>query len=173
LLNRTGMSSAVSELERKMDFSDYFHLLPETRLHRLGHFYIFPSLVLVMLGILGSIQLKKYNPIFFRISIVIYIAAISWVIVMPQHALIHIFTLRHVAIFVGIVVGFGLLKYKSVLVAHWKNRKFLFLAGHGIIIAYTVFYAALNTVYFVYLKYGLLYPHLGTGNYELIDHFLF
>ncbi len=172
LMNRTGVSSEVSELARKMDFTDYFYFLPKTRLHRLGHFYIFPSLVVVLLGVLGIVQLKKSNPVFFRVAIVIYIAALSWVFVMPQHALIHIFTLRHVAIFVGIVIGFGLIKYKAILTAHWQNRKYLFLAGHFVILAYSLFYIAINTVYFVYLKYGLLYPHLGHDNYEMFDRFL-
>jgi hypothetical protein len=39
-------------------------------------------------------------------------------------------------------------------------------------LAYTLIYIAINTVYFVYLKYGIMYPHLGNSNYELIDHFL-
>lgn len=173
LLNRTGASGAVSELQRSMDFSDYFHLLPQTRLHRLGHFYILPSLMVVLLGILGAIQLKKMNPVFFRVAMVIYIAVISWIFVMPQHALIHIFTLRHVGIFVGIVAGLGLIRYKTILVAHWKARKYVWLSGHAVLIVYSLVYAGINTVYFVYLKYGFLYPHLGTGNFELTDHFLF
>jgi len=172
LLNRTGAEAAASELARKMDFKDYFFLLPKTRLHRLGHFYIFPSLVLILLGILGALQLRKRNKVFFRVAIVIYLAAINWSFVMPQHALIHIFTLRHIAIFVGIVSGFGLIRYRAILLQHWQGRRYLYLTGHLVLIAYTVFYAAVNTVYFVYLKYGFLYPHLGRDHYELFDRFL-
>ncbi|KAA5533609.1 hypothetical protein F0919_13805 [Taibaiella lutea] len=171
-LNRTGASADVSELQRTMHFSDYVYLLPKTRLHRLGHFYIFPSLVIILFGILGLIQLKKHFPSFYRIAVVIYIASVSWAFVMPQHALIHIFTLRHIGIFIGIVIGFGLIKYKEILVLHWKSKNYLLLSGHVIILGYSVFYIAINTVYFVYLKYGLLYPHLGTDNFELFDYFL-
>lgn len=172
LLNRTGMSSEASELSRKMVFGDYLYLLPKTRIHRLGHFYIFPSLVVILLGILGAIRLRKYNPVFFRVALVIYIAAVSWIFVMPQHALIHIFTLRHIAIFVGIVIGFGLLYYKEILLRHWRGKQYLYLSGHLIILSYSLFYVAVNTVYFVYLKYGLLYPHLGRDGFELFDRFL-
>ncbi len=173
LVNRTGGAAETSELQRKMDFNDYFYLLPEVRLHRLGHFYIFPSLVVIFLSILGCIQLKKHNSVLFRMALVIYIAAISWIFVMPQHALIHIFTLRHIAIFIGMVIGFGLIRYRKMVTSHWNERQYLLITLDVIVIGYSIVYAAINTVYFVYLKYGLLYPHLGKDNFELIDHFLF
>lgn len=172
LLNRTGRSADISELQRKMQLSDYFYLLPQIRLHRIGHFYIFPTVVILLLGILGAIQLKKTNPIFFRIALVIYLASLSWAIVMPQHALIHIFTLRHLGIFIGIVLGFGLIEYRAIMLQHWQKRQYPFLAIHAIIVVYAVFYISINTVYFVYLKYGYLYPLLGKDNFELFDHFL-
>lgn len=76
------------------------------------------------------------------------------------------------AIFMGVILGFGLIKYRYILAEHWHRRKYLFLAGHIIILAYTIFYVFINTVFFVYLKYGYLYPALGSDNFELFDHFL-
>lgn len=173
LLNRTGRSAENSELERTMTFSDYIFKLPRTRLQRLGHFYIFPSLIVVLLGILGAVQIRKYNRTLFRLLVVIYIASISWVLVMPQHALIHIFTLRHLSVLIGMVSGFGIVRYYSLIKQHWQERKYAFLTIHTLLLAYTFSYIAVNTVYFVYLKYGYLYPNLGTDKYELLDSVFF
>ncbi|MBL7767222.1 MAG: hypothetical protein JNJ58_14075 [Chitinophagaceae bacterium] len=172
-INRTGGESGSSELGRAMGLRDYLGLLPKTRIHRLGHFYIFPSLVLFMLGILGLLRIRRYDDQLFRLSIVIYLACVSWIFVMPQHALIHIFTLRHMGIFMGLVLGFGLIAYVQLLKQHFSEKKYVFIGLHSLVILYSIFYAGLNTVYFVYLKYGYLYPHWGTDNYEVIDHFLF
>jgi hypothetical protein len=100
-------------------------------------------------------------------------AALSWSFVMSQHALIHIFTLRHSALFIGLTIGYGLTLYWKQVVASFNQKKVLAIAIHSILITYSIVYIAINTVYFVYLKFGILYPHLGSNKYELIDHFLF
>jgi hypothetical protein len=173
LLNRTGRSADKSELERVMTFSDYIYELPRTRLQRLGHFYIFPSLIVVLLGILGAVQIRKYDRSLFRLLVVIYIASISWVLVMPQHALIHIFTLRHLSVLIGMVIGFGIVYYYSLIKKHWQERRYAFLLIHTLLVVYSFSYIAVNTVYFVYLRYGFLYPSLGTDKYELLNSIFF
>lgn len=173
LLNRTGRSADKSELERVMTFSDYIYELPRTRLQRLGHFYIFPSLIVVLLGILGAVQIRKYDRSLFRLLVVIYIASISWVLVMPQHALIHIFTLRHLSVLIGMVIGFGIVYYYSLIKKHWQERRYAFLVIHTLLVVYSFSYIAVNTVYFVYLRYGFLYPSLGTDKYELLNSIFF
>jgi hypothetical protein len=159
------------ELGRKMGVWDYLYLLPETRLRRLGHFYIFPSTMIVLFYILGMIQLKRHNLTIFKMTLIMYAAALSWAFIMPQHALVHIFTLRHIAIFIGLTIGTGLIQYKNIVINHWKNRKYLMLSVHAILIAYSIFYIGVNTIYFVYLKFGILYPHLGVGSFRISESF--
>lgn len=170
--HRTGSDDRWSEIGRVMSLWDYVNFLPETRLHRLGHFYSFPSLVIVMLGILGLTELRRLDNSMYRIAIVIYIAAISWIFVMPQHALIHIFTLRHIGIFIGLVCGLGILKYKNIIAAHLLKKDYLLLSVHAVILAYSGTYFAINTVYFLYIKYGWCYPRFGMDNFELTNYFL-
>lgn len=170
--HRTGSDDRWSEIGRVMSFWDYVQFLPETRLHRLGHFYSLPSLVVIMLGILGLVELRRMDNSMYRVAIVIYIAAISWMFVMPQHALIHIFTLRHIGIFIGLVCGLGMIKYKNIIAAHWQKKDYLFLSVHSVILLYSITYFAINTVYFLYIKYGWCYPKLGTDNFELTNYFL-
>jgi len=170
--HRTGSDDRWSEIGRAMSFWDYIQLLPETRLHRLGHFYLFPSFVVIGLAILGLIDLRnKYNQIY-RVAIVIYLASISWMLVMPQHALIHIFTLRHIGIFMGLTLGLGIVSFIKHIKAHWNKKDYLFLSIDVIVIIYSLTYFAINTVYFLYMKYGWFYPQFGTDNFELTNYFL-
>lgn len=173
LTHRTGGESSKSELGRKMYLSDYIYLLPKTRIHRLGHFYIFPSLMIIFFYLLGLWHLYKTNKQLFKLAFVLMVAALSWSFVMSQHALIHIFTLRHSALFIGLTIGYGLTLYWKQVVASFNQKKVLAIAIHSILITYSIVYIAINTIYFVYLKFGILYPHLGSNKYELIDHFLF
>lgn len=173
LLRTGGEGNHASELGRAMRWDDYVFLLPKTRLHRLGHFYLFPSLVIVGLGLLGMWQLKKTNDHLFRIACVFYLAAFSWILVMPQHALIHIFTLRHMAIFLGLVLGYGMYAYAGLVRQHLQQKAIPFLVLHSVVLAYSAAYILVNTIYMLYLKFGYLYPMLGKESYELIDHFSF
>jgi hypothetical protein len=168
-LNRVGADASYSELERKMTIKDYVLLLPKTRFHRLGHFFIFPSIVIIFLSFFGLRALKKFNPTFFRVAIVIYLASISWTLVMPQHALIHIFTIRHLGIFVGVTMGFGLIWYKNRVLDHFRQRNYLLLSLDALVITYSFIYFIINTFYYLYIKFGWFYPHFGNDKYELFD----
>ncbi len=170
--HRTGTDDRWSEIGRVMSFWDYIQALPETRLHRLGHFYSFPSLVVVMLAIIGLIELRRKYLAIYRVAIVIYIASISWMFIMPQHALIHIFTLRHIGIFLGLAMGLGIVAYWKIIVAHFHKRDYLLLSIHSVILIYSLTYFGINTFYFLYVKYGWCYPKFGTDNFELVNQFL-
>jgi len=174
MLERTvGGGSKQNELGRAMTLHDYIWLLPKTRLHRLGHFYIFPSFVIIGLGILGFLQVKKKSAQLFKIVLVVYLASLSWLFVMPQHALIHIFTLRHIGLFLGLVLGYGILRYKEMIITHYREKKYIYMTLHSVVLGYSFLYAMINTFYFVYLCFGWAYPSFGTHKYELINQFLF
>ncbi len=171
-VTRTGIREGFSELGRKMTWQDYLILLPKTRFIRLGHFYILPSAVLIIICGLGLAEIKKRNKQLFHLCIVVYMACLSWTLLMMQHALIHIFTLRHVAIFVALTIGFGLYKYKEIVLYDFKNKYFFKIAIHSLVILYSITYASINTVYFLYIKYAFCYPHLGVNTYEVDSFFL-
>jgi ABC-type multidrug transport system fused ATPase/permease subunit len=169
---RTGATTGYSELGRAMTWKDYIYLLPKTRFERLGHFYLFPSIVLIGLCILGLIEIKKHNNQLFKLGLVIYIACISWTLLMSQHALIHIFTLRHLAIFIGLTLGFGLVKYMAIMRQDFTQKNRLKCIFHSVVVLYSVVYFSVNTFYFLYIKYGFAYPYLGTDTYESAIKFL-
>lgn len=168
---RTGVAEGYSELGRKMTLHDYLFLLPYTRFIRLGHFYLFPSIILIGLCFQGLLKIKSLNKTLFQLCIVVYLACISWTLLMMQHALIHIFTLRHLAIFVALTLGFGLVAYYEIIKKHIQERKFAWIILHSVIIIYATTYIGINTVYFLYLKYGFMYPHLGTSTFEVTGFF--
>lgn len=168
---RTGVTEGYSELGRKMTLRDYVYFLPQTRFIRLGHFYLFPSAVLIGLCITGLLKIKSLNKTLFQLCLVVYFSCISWTFLMAQHALIHIFTLRHLAIFVALTLGFGLVSYfeKLKIDFHKKNKSMFVL--HVMMIAYSIVYFGINTFYFLYLKYGFMYPHFGTSTFEVTSMF--
>ncbi len=172
-VNRTGGENAQSELGRAMNWKDYLITLPKTRFQRLGHFYLFPSVVIFIIGILGIRKIKNTDKELFKVAAVIYIACVSWIVAMPQHALIHIFTLRHMAVFLSIVLGYGIIEYYGIVKKHFLASKKGWIAVHAVLILYTTMYTILNTVYVMYMKYGLFYPHLGKENYDIINSIFF
>lgn len=172
-INRTGGDSNWSELGHAMTLNDYLFLLPKTRFNRLGHFYILPTITLIYVGFLGLKSIYSKNKELFRLSMVIYVACISWIFVMPQHALIHVFTLKHMAILMGIIIGVGILQYLEILKKHFAEKKYSFLLAHSVFISYSIVYVAINTVYLLYLKFGLAYPNFGKEPYYVIDNFFF
>lgn len=170
---RIGVDKKHSEIGRTMHLNDYLVLLPKTRIQRLGHFFIFPSLVLIYFYCLAFIHFYQSNRLLFKIAIVFFIASLSWCFIMPQHALVHLFTLRHNAIFLGIILGYGILEFKKIVQTSYLEKKYFSFGFHAILAMYSVVYVFVNTVYSVYLQYGLLYPHLGIDKIEILNHFLF
>jgi len=168
---RTGITESYSELGRKMTLYDYLIFLPQTRFIRLGHFYLFPSAVVIALCILGLIKIKALNKTLYQLCLTVYFASISWTILMAQHALIHIFTLRHLAIFVALTMGFGLMAYREKLIFDFQKKNKTMFILHVLMISYSIIYFGINTFYFLYLKYGFLYPKLGTSTFEVTNCF--
>ena len=143
-----------------MNGYDYFVKLPWERFCRLEYFFTLPSALIILVGIYGMYKIRQYNKELFKLAIVLYIASISWIIVMVQHALIHIFTTRHLGLFLAIASGFGIYYYYDLFKRLWQARsKWLWL--HIPLLLYAIGHAAYTTIFTLYLKFGLLYPHLG------------
>lgn len=84
----------------------------------------------------------KTSLIQFKMAIIFFIAGIAWIFIMPQHAIVHTFTIKHLAVFVVFVSGYGLIKYIELF------RQSLL---------------SIIRVYYVYLKFGFAYPQFGTN----------
>jgi hypothetical protein len=105
--------------------------------------------------------LKTDNNQLRQVVAVLLVAAVSWHFVMPQHALVHMFTLRHYAMPFAIIFGVGVVYYAAYLKQLKVNKPVWLYAVHVPVIAVCVLYAGYEQLYLSILKYALVYPAWG------------
>ncbi len=135
-------------------------------IQRLGHFYIIPGSMFLMMAFFAMKKLKKENLNLFYIALILFLAGISWNFIMAKHAMIHMFTVRHMAIFYGLIIGFGMLEYIQYYKMLLNQKKWIWISLNSLFIAYSIGLILINHFYFLYLKYGFLYPYLGTDTFQ-------
>ena len=154
-MRTVGNASAHNELKRNLVFTDYLSI-PLVWLQRIERFFLIPGPAFFLFTYLGLKEIKKTDRKLFGLGIVLLIATISWNFAMTQHSLVHSFTTRHLGIFFGFVVGYGLLKYFDILKTDWKESILYKKIIHVIFISYIVIMLASQQLW-DYVRYGWFY----------------
>jgi hypothetical protein len=118
----------------------------------------------IILAVFGFRHLYTQNRKYFWLGWVLLLASIVWIFFMPQHAYIHLFTIRHFGFFYAFILCAALYAYGNTLMTHFRERRTVYLALHTIFILFTVGTALYSHFFYVYLKYGYGFPSLGINH---------
>jgi hypothetical protein len=160
VVHRTSGNVSYNEVGHVLGAADILRAIALLLL-RIGKFYWINGLALVALMVFVFRRLKQDNPVLLKVLVVLLLASVSWHFVMPQHAMVHMFTLRHYATAFAIVFGVGMVYYFNYIRVLRHNRSVWLYAVHMPLIIITVVYAGYEQLYLAILKYSLVYPAWG------------
>lgn len=138
-----------------------FYMIPFNWFNRMERYFLFPGWFILAIYMLSFKQIHAQQDKAIKLIWVFFAASVSWFIVMPQHAYIHTFTAKHFAVWYAIIAAYGLHFYLPRLKKDFVDRRGLRMAFHTILLVYCFVMFASQQIYELYLKFGLLYPHLG------------
>ncbi len=154
-LRTVGNDSVQNEMKRSIGLLDFLSI-PYIWSFRIERYFLIPGPAFFFLAYLGLKELKKADKKLFELGIVLLIATLSWGLAMTQHFLVHGFTTRHLGIFYGFVIGYGLIKYYDLAKENFRTgplyKKVLHVGFIGYIIAMLFSQQLMD-----YLNYGFLY----------------
>lgn len=158
----TGGGEWQNELGRKVLLYDYVKLWTYETWFRIGRMFGLHGGVFIPLALFALQQLYRHQRTHFYMALLFLAAGISWMFVMPQHAMIHTFTIKHWAFFMAFVFGYGLNRLPGFARQTFRSGPVLHKAGF--LMAGTALLLSLgyNLFYYVYLKFGFAYPYFGT-----------
>ena len=156
-IHRTTGDVGYNELGRPVTFKEIPFAI-QILLLRVGKFYWVNGISMLLLLFY---VLKQTNKTETKLLITLMVAAVSWHIVMPQHAIIHMFTLRHYAIPFAMIIGIGLIAYRQLLFDLYKSGSWALYVFHLPIILLTVAYGCYEQIYLAVLTYSIYYPAWG------------
>jgi hypothetical protein len=163
LLKRTaGAGDWGNELGRPVQGFDFIKMWGSELWFRIGRMFTIPGIPFLALAIFALSKFYREHRLHFKMAIIFLLAGIAWIFVMPQHAFIHTFTVKHLAVFIAFVSGYGLVKYAALVKMHFRRGAWYWKIFHVLAIGSTLYGIAYNQVYYVYLKFGFAYPNLGT-----------
>ncbi len=154
-LRTVGNNSSQNEMKRSLEFLDYLEI-PFMWLRRIERFFLIAGPAFCYFAYLGLKEIKKADLKLFQLGIVLILATLSWNLAMTQHSLVHAFTTRHLGIFYGFVVGYGLLSYAAKVKEDYRHGKLYQKALHVGFIGYILVMMVSQQLY-DYLRYGILY----------------
>lgn len=163
LKRTTGTGELSNELGRAVQLHDIFRMWYYELWFRIGRMFSIPAIPFILLSAFALSRMYRQHRIHFKIAIVFFLAGIAWIFVMPQHAVIHTFTVKHMGLFIGFVTGYGLVYYYDWVKKHFIQTPFYWKVIYALLIGYTLYGFIYNQVYYVYLKFGFAYPHWGTS----------
>ena len=109
--------------------------------------------------LLAPVILKRWKtklPITFSLSITFLIAGYSWYLLMPQHAQVHPFTVKHFGVFSAMVSG-------PILLWLWRKLKNTVdlkpKLGYYLLAFYVIVMALSQQVYALYIKRGFFHEY--------------
>ncbi len=138
----------------------------QRKLLGIGHYFLIPATMFIFLAYLALKKLRKENRKLYQITKVFLLAGLSWSFVMTQHSNVHMFTIKHMAVFYGTVIGIGLFEYRRIFMNYWYSNNLGMVLLNLVFIYYTLMLASINHVYYVYLKYGFAYPYFGKESFH-------
>lgn len=163
LKRTTGTGDLSNELGRPVETKDFIRMWTYEIWFRLGRMYAIPAITFIPLTVLALKKMYASYPAHFKMGIVFLLASANWIFIMPQHALIHTFTIKHWGVFVAYVSGWGITELKKNTIQYYNQRKYYWLIPCVLLFIYGVYGFVYNQVYYLYLKFGFGYPHFGTN----------
>lgn len=155
----------TNELGRTIKPHDFVRMWKYELWFRIGRMFTLSAIPFIVITSLALYHFYKENRNHFKMAITFFIAGIAWIFLMPQHAVVHTFTVKHLAVFVAFVSGYGLMKYLKLLRQHIRSKQYLLWIFHFALIGWTTYTYAFNQFYYVYLKFGFAYPYFGNKAY--------
>ncbi|MBC7947158.1 MAG: hypothetical protein H7Y42_04710 [Chitinophagaceae bacterium] len=165
LKRMTGTGELGNELGRSVQGYDFLKMWTFELWFRIGRMFTLPGISFIIISAFALRDMYYRHSIHFRMAIIFFLAGIAWIFVMPQHAVIHTFTVKHLGVFVAFISGYGLMQYFALVKKHFATGLLHWRILHVVFIAFTCYGFLLNQFYYVYLKFGFAYPHLGTRAY--------
>ncbi|HEY6504727.1 MAG TPA: hypothetical protein VIZ28_12180, partial [Chitinophagaceae bacterium] len=162
LLKRT-TGEQDNELGREVQSYDFIKMWVYEFWFRLGRMFSLSAVPFIIVAVFALQHLYRQHRIHFKMAVVFFLAGIAWIFIMPQHAVVHTFTIKHIGVFVAFVSGYGITRYFSLLITHFTAGTYYWRFIHIVLIAYTFGSFLWNQGYYVYLKFGFGYPHFGTS----------
>lgn len=162
LLKRT-TGETDNELGRAVRSYDFLKMWGYEFWFRIGRMFSLPAISFVIISVFALKNLYRHHRIHFKMAILFFMAGIAWIFVMPQHAVVHTFTIKHMGFFVAFVSGYGITRYAGLLKKHLIAKAYYWQIVHVLFLLYTIGGFLFNQGYYVYLKFGFAYPHFGTG----------
>jgi hypothetical protein len=163
-LKRTaGTGELGNELGRAVQAHDLIKMWTYELWFRIGRMFALPAIPFIIISGLALKFLYRHHRLQFKMAIVFFLAGIAWIFVMPQHAVIHTFTVKHLGVFVAFVSGYGLAQYVDQVKKHFAQKVVYWQVIHLVFTGYILYGFIYNQVYYVYLKFGFAYPHFGNS----------
>jgi len=154
-----------NELGRAVKPGDFVRMWTDELWFRIGRMFTLSAIPFIIIAGITLYDFYKNNRDHFKMAIIFFSAGIAWIFIMPQHVIVHTFTVKHLAVFVAFVSGYGLIKYFLLLRQHIISKQYIFWIFHFALIGWTLYSFGFNQVYYVYLKFGFAYPYFGTNAY--------
>ncbi|MDZ4668532.1 MAG: hypothetical protein SGJ00_11715 [bacterium] len=135
--------------------------IPFDWFNRMERYFAIPGWAMIVVFGLTWKDFKQQYPLFYQINWALFFAAITWGLVMSQHAYFHGFTNKHFSIWFALTAGFCLPIYFNKMKLAFKAEKILPKVLHILLIAYMLGMFLTQQVWEVWLKLGVLYPKFG------------
>ena len=127
-----------NELGRAVHSYDFLKMWASEFWFRMGRMFSLTAVSFVIISALALQHLYKQHRTHFKMAIVFFLAGIAWIFVMPQHAVVHTFTIKHIGVFVAFVSGYGLVRYFDVLKKHFIKGPLYWKFIHVAFMIYTI-----------------------------------
>ena len=160
LIDRTVGVNDPNADRGKLFISDYLEI-PFLWFNRIERAFLIPGWAIVVFAFFTLKKYYKSNRDMFFVCITVFVASISWSIVMSQHFLVHLFTVRHWGIWIALVSGVGIVEYARMVKNDFSGNHWYMKTLHVVFIGYIVVMALSQQVFDLYLKNGFLYPMFG------------
>ncbi len=147
-------------VERKFGIADLWQV-PVYSLNRMERYFVLPGWLMVFWSFFSLPKLKREAPQTFKIVLALFLASISWFVVMSQHAVIHPFTVRHVGPLYAVCICYFLPDFLASFKRHRQEKKHWRTLMDVLVIIYGAGMFLTQSVLDLYLRNGFLYPHLG------------
>jgi Dolichyl-phosphate-mannose-protein mannosyltransferase len=147
-------------VERKFGLTDLWQV-PVYSLNRMERYFVLPGWLMVFWSFFSLPKLKQEEPRTFKIILALFLASISWFVVMSQHSVIHPFTIRHVGPLYAVCLSYFLPGFLADVKRHWQDKNRWRTVLDVLVIIYGGGMFLTQTILDLYLRNGFLYPHLG------------
>lgn len=138
-----------SDLGRELEVLEFFNF-SYNWIIRIERYFLLSGPIVAALFIL-LIRNKKIDRQIIWLSAIGILAAMSWGMVMPQHAFVHIFTAKHYGFVVTLIGGVGLVEYYRLLKAKYKKMHIawkIFHIGFTLYGIGSMFYYQIMDIYY-------------------------